>query len=169
MDDILEILVPIAMFAAFYFFARIQKFIKDMGERGKPQNGGQIDAEERMRRRVEALAAKQEQSRKTGTVRQAARQQRRETPVHSAPVQQNVVWQSDEEMMERLGVEEFERRKTVSDVSSALPVEHVVAVARQTSARHTAIQGVTLRQMVLAREIFDRPVSMRPPHNPFRR
>lgn len=186
MDDILEILVPLLIFAGFYVFARLQKYLKELNKPGVQQHEGtQINAEERMRRRLEALAAKQTQAaqktgtvrqeaQKTGTVRQAAQKKQREKPKSvSAPAQEQTQWQSEEEMIEKLGIIEFERREALGEIPASIrrqrasEVPTSTAVHRQMSSQLTGSSA--LRRVVIAKEILDRPVSMRPPHNPFKR
>lgn len=187
MDDILEILVPLLIFAGFYVFARLQKYLKELNKPGVQQREGtQINAEERMRRRLEALATKQTQAaqktgtvrqeaQKTGTVRQAAqkKQQREKPKPVSASAQEQTQWQSEEEMIEKLGLIEFERREALGEIPASIrrqrasDVPTSTAVHHQMSSQRMSISS--LRRIVIAKEILDRPVSMRPPHNPFKR
>lgn len=187
MDDILGILVPLLIFAGFYVFARLQKYLKELNKPGAQQReGAQINAEERMRRRLEALAAKQNQAaqttdaerqvaQKTGTVRQAAqkKQQREKPKPVSAPVEEQTQWQSEEEMIEKLGLIEFERREALGEIPASIRRQRASEVPTSTAVhRHMSSQltgSSALRRVVIAKEILDRPVSMRPPHNPFKR
>lgn len=175
MDDILDILIPLFIFAGFYIFARLQKFLKEVNKNGAQQRGEgeRIDATERMRRRLEALAVKQTQAtQKTGTVRQA-NQQKKKNKEAPAPAQEQTRWQSEEEMIEKLGLIEFERREALGEIPASIRRKSVADAPKTTAVHHVLSSQFagrdSLRRMILAKEILDRPVAMRPRRNPFER
>jgi septal ring factor EnvC (AmiA/AmiB activator) len=173
MDDILDILIPIFIFVGFYIFARLQKFLKEVNKGGQQNGKTQLNTAERLKRRMEALAVKQAESeQKTGRVRQANQQKKknRQTP---APVQEQTRWQSEEEMIEKLGLIEFERREALGEIPDSIRRKAAAEAPKATAAHHSGVLQMTgagsLRRMILAKEILDPPVSMRPRHNPFRK
>lgn len=166
--DLLKIFWP---FLLIYAISRIQKFLREQkGEGAGTQHSTETEMQQRLQRRAEVLAAKQQRKRTqqpSTTIPQ--RQQPVQPPSPPSSKKQQPLHFSDEDLVERLGIAEYERRVEKGEISAE--GEHVTPAPRYTAEHHdgmsTILASLPLRQVVLAREVLDKPRALRPHRPPF--
>lgn len=179
--DLLKIFWPLLL---IYAISKIQRFAREQKKQEKGTVAEAADIQQRLQRRREILAEKQQKTQQRPQATQPKREPHKAqsiAPQKNDPYTDNSYTDddaynedlaekvSDEELMERLGVAEYEHQVEVGAISAK--GQHVDIAPLYAADHHDTstqiLKSIPIRQFVIAREILDKPRAMRPYRPPF--